>query len=142
MASSRYHLRERAYLIGYIEPHITGNKLPTNAQVLKSIFYNTRRLIMSLSKSIKKVNKEVKFYWQKAQIPIQGQYRCLRKMFKLHNEYRSLQKDLNKPGHKERENLFQQNLEVIFDIATSNVLETVTEELKQFLMDQRSIHRH
>ncbi|CAH0546966.1 unnamed protein product [Brassicogethes aeneus] len=51
MASSRYDLREKLFMLGDVEAHILGNELPTQKQVLKVLLFNTRKLKLPLRQS-------------------------------------------------------------------------------------------
>ena len=61
MTSERV-LRDHLYLIGDTRSNITGNKLPSNLEILKVIFYNTRHLHLTVQNSISKVYAELILY--------------------------------------------------------------------------------
>lgn len=46
-----------------------GSKLPSNSDVLKTLFYNLRLRKLLLRESAALVNEEVLLFWKKARIP-------------------------------------------------------------------------
>lgn len=128
------------YLVGPINFSITGSKLPSNKQVLQVLFYNTRNVKLNLKESASLVIREVMIFWEKARIPTRQLQHCVTKLLKLHEEWRNLQKNAHraKISFKERENLFVNNLDNLFDIAHAEVMTKLRiEEDKQFLLAQR-----
>lgn len=73
MACTSYNVLVRAksqiYLIGHSSQQITGSKLPSNHQVLKSIFYNMRNVGLTFSDAAKLTLKEVFVFWEKGYLP-------------------------------------------------------------------------
>lgn len=129
------------YLIGEITPKISGRKLPTNKQVLQLLFYKTRELNMTVASSIADVFKEVKHFWDDAQIPVKSYYNARKQIDNLYNEYRDLQKFKSRDNFAQLENDFKNKLTVLFDISQKNVIDKLDEEKKNFLLIQQSCHK-
>ena len=58
-------------------------------------------------------------------------------MKNLYKEYRNVQKNAGKQSNITLESNFKKKLDKLFDIAHANSLEIATEEVKEFLIDQR-----
>lgn len=67
------------FLIGGTHYQISGNKLPSNLQILKILFHNIRTLKFSLRDSETLVYNELIIFWQKAKIPTKHKSRCIQK---------------------------------------------------------------
>lgn len=129
------------YLIGELQHQIVDDKLPSNRQVLSVFFFNTRLLGHTKEESVRLVVKEVEVFWEKAKIPTSKSDYCGKKVMKLYEEYRSLQKTVKQP-HKsknflEAEKKFTDNLENLFDISSMNAIKNLDVEVKEFLLLQR-----
>ncbi|KYM93405.1 hypothetical protein ALC62_15995 [Cyphomyrmex costatus] len=116
---------------------IIGNKLPTKRQVLKVLFFYTRHLNKTIKDGIKLVISEVTLFWNKANIPTQQYVRCCKKLQKLYEDYRGVQKKAGKYYNKQKEDNFSRDLTLLFDIAHGDVFEKISEKGKAFLVDQR-----
>ena len=138
--SSALLLREKIYLLGYYWNKISGNKLPSNKDVLSVLFFNLRVVKLSLRESARLALQEVIIFWEKARIPTQEIRNCIPKLESLYQEWRQLQKHAGRTSeaHKKKEENFKSKLEDLFDIAHANALENMTiEEDKHFLINQR-----
>ena len=129
------------FIFNNVITHISGNKLPTNKEILQLLFHHTRNLNKNIQNSMTDVFNEVRTFWDKAKIPIITRTNCVAKIDRLYNEYRQLQKKTNKVCIKEIENDFDLRLNMLFDIAAKDVLEKLDETSKIFLLGQRSAHR-
>lgn len=58
------------YLVGEEKHQITGQKLPSNRDVLSVLIYLTRRGQANRTEDVQLVLKEIEVYWEKARIPI------------------------------------------------------------------------
>lgn len=118
---------------------ITGTKLPSNGQVLRSFFYNMRQVGKSLRDAAALTTQELLVFWEKARIPTKQPQHCISKLEKLHDEWRKLHKNANRPGvtQKKKEDAFKSNLDDLFDVAHQDALASMCEEDKQFLLLQR-----
>lgn len=79
-------------------------------------------------------------FWQRANIPTQYTARAIDKLEKLYREWENIQKGSrrNTETQKEKENVFRNKLDDLFDIAHANALEQMTiHEDKEFLQMQR-----
>ncbi|KAL4085212.1 hypothetical protein QTP88_027071 [Uroleucon formosanum] len=79
-------------------------------------------------------------YWKKARIPNQDRDNCAKKLKKLYEDLRSLEKNKTKIGnlHRLREKQFEETLDDLFDIAHSNAMNIIKiDEDKEFLLLQR-----
>lgn len=137
-----YELRDHTliYLIGDDLDQIIGSKLPSNLQVLKVLFYNLRKVKLSLRQSASLVVKEVLVFWEKARIPVKVVQRCIDKLEKLYNHWRDLQKHASRQNEnqKNKEQAFIDEFDDLFDISHSNALQIIClEEDKNFLISQR-----
>lgn len=140
MARSLRSGDEAIFLVGDITHQITGAKLPSKRQVLSVLFYNIRKVGLSVSESARLVIKEVETFWEKGRIPTSGLNHSSEKLIKLYNEWRDLQKNRTriKELFRQREKDFEDELENLFDIAHQNAFELIRiEEDKIFLESQR-----
>lgn len=134
--SSRLTLRQNIYLIGDIDYQIQGNKLPSNLQVFKLLFFNTRVLQHNLKTSVALVIKETETYWGKAGIPTKRSDHSQEKLLKLYKNWRTLQKHSGKAWNLEKEKCFSENLNNLFDIASAD-LSSLDDAHQEFLDNQR-----
>lgn len=140
VVGANVRLRQKIYLIGYMSHQITGCKLPSNRQVLSSLFFNMREVKLDKRQSAKLTITEVLIFWDKARIPVRHLKDCITKLEKLYDEWRNLQKHSKRTSktHKNKEHIFESTLDDLFDIAHQNALETMKiDEDKQFLTMQR-----
>lgn len=131
--------RDKIYLIGYMSHQITGCKLPSNGQVLRSLFYNMRQVKKTLAEAALLTVKEVLLFWDKGKIPTRQSNHCVKKLEKLYDEWRKLQKNANRPSasQNKKEEAFKSALDDLFDVAHQDALQDICEEDKQFLLQQR-----
>uniref|UniRef100_A0A8D8XUC3 Uncharacterized protein n=1 Tax=Cacopsylla melanoneura TaxID=428564 RepID=A0A8D8XUC3_9HEMI len=134
--------KDKIYLVGHMTHQITGSKLPSIGQVLRSLFYNQRHVKKSdIKESAKLTISEVLLFWEKAKIPTRQSQHCVSKLEKLYEEWRALQKSrlrVQSTRQKEKVEAFKSSLEDLFDIAHQDALAIMkVEEDKQFLLQQR-----
>lgn len=131
--------RDKIYLIGHMSHQITGTKLPSNGQVLRSLFYNTRQVGKNLREAAALTTKELLLFWEKARIPTKPPQHCISKLEKLHDVWRKLHKNANRPSvtQKQKEDAFKSTLDDLFDVAHQDALASMCEEDQQFLLLQR-----
>jgi hypothetical protein len=84
------------FLVGDVNHQIFGAKLPSNRQVLAVLFYNMHEVKLSLSESADLAVQECNIFWEKAQIPTKALPNSVKKLVKLYEDRRNLQKDANK----------------------------------------------
>lgn len=139
-SSSRGHRRSSIFLIGAAKHEITGSKLPSKGDVLKLFFYNLRYRKLEIAGSATLVTDEVVLFWKKARIPTQAHDKIRKKVIRLYEEWRALQKHKtrNSALDRTRENDFVDSLPNLFDVALNNALTKMKiEEDKLFLLEQR-----
>lgn len=59
-------LRDNIYLVDHLTNEIDGSKLPSDMQVLRTLFFNLRVVKLNIRDSAKLVIKEVFIFWEKA----------------------------------------------------------------------------
>jgi hypothetical protein len=59
-------LRDKIYVVNYYTNKITGSKLPSNIQILRTLFFNLRVVKLKVRDSAKLVMKKVLIFWKKA----------------------------------------------------------------------------
>lgn len=133
-------VRGKIYLIKDYANEITGSKLPSNLQVMKTLFFNIRVVKLNVRDSARLVIREVMVFWEKARIPTRDEKHCINKVMDLYKEWRLLQKHAGRTTvkHKQSEELFTDKFDNLFDIAHTDALILISiEEDKQFLINQR-----
>lgn len=130
-------LRQNIFLIEDIDTQIVGNKLPSNLQVLKVLFYNIRVIKLSVRDAAALVVKEVLIFWEKARLPTKQLHRCIDKVESLYEQWKVLQKNAGKPFNIEKELNFVADFHNLLDIAHGNILDKIDDAGKQFLTNQR-----
>lgn len=83
-------LRQKIYLVDHYFNEITGSKLPSNLQVLRTLFFNLR--VVKLNLSARLVVKEILVFWENARITTKTDQYSISKVESLYNEWRILQK--------------------------------------------------
>lgn len=135
-----YNLRSNIYLVGTESSKILGSKLPTNKQVLSVFFFNHNIVKLSIRESAKLAIKEIFIFWQKARIPIRDEQHCIVKLEKMHQEWKTICKNKNRvcDTQKNKEKQFSDKLNDLFDIAHTNALHVMKNEVDiNFLINQR-----
>lgn len=131
--------QNKIYLIGHWSHLIISRTLPSNGQVLRTLFYNTCQVGKSVKDAATLTIKEVDIFWRKARIPTMPVHHCVDKLEKLYQEWSELQESASRPSatQKEKEEAFRSSLGDLFDVAHENALINMKEERKQFLLLQR-----
>lgn len=70
--------REKLFLVGAMKNQILGSKLPSKRDVLSVLFYNMRKVKLSLANSVSLVIDECSIFWKKARIPTRDRCHCLK----------------------------------------------------------------
>lgn len=129
------------FLVGPVSHQITGCKLPSNRQVLSTLFFNLRtNKKLSVRDSAKLVIQEVNLFWTKARIPTKYEKDAITKVEKLYKEWANHQKNSKKTSAAIISQFakFSSTLDDLFDIAHQNALDSMSiEEDKEFLLKQR-----
>lgn len=132
--------QEKLYLLDHDASQIIGAKLPSNAQVLRVLFYNMRKVKLDLRASASLVVREIDILWNKARIPTRGFDKCVSKVESLYFEWKKLLKSSKRRTllQENREKELLEKFDDIFDVAHGNALDMVNiEEDKLFLVNQR-----
>lgn len=132
--------RQKLYLIGSMNNEITGCKLPSKRDCLSVLFHNMRLVKLNLHESSRLVIDECIIFWRKARIPTHDSSDCTKKLKKLYEDWRKLEKNKtrNTEIQKTHEKIFEEQLDDLFDIARTNALSLIKiEEDRQFLLKQR-----
>lgn len=128
-------------LVGNTCHQITGSKLPSNGQVLKVMFYNMRFVRLTAKESVKLAINAVQIFWHQARLPIREEHKITEKLLRLYDKWKNIQKTgpiKRSSAQKKIADEFVESLDDLFDIATSDALETIKiAEDKQFLEMQR-----
>jgi len=119
---------------------ITGSKLPSNCQVLRGLFYNMRQVKLNNREAARLTIKEVLIFWEKAKIPTKHEKDCIKKLERLYEEWRKLQKNAARSAsttQKQKIEDFKSTFDDLFDVAHQDALINTTQEDRQFLLLQR-----
>lgn len=142
LSSTPTRQADTIFLIGVkdLEPISRFNQLPTLRQVLLSFhfFLQEKKSVRNASHS---TVEELILVWQKAAIPIRLVKHCIDKLEKLHSEWLLLKKYKGRISdtQKKRETLFQEQLDMVFDIAHNDALTMCkVDEDREVLIDQRT----
>ncbi|XP_055838250.1 uncharacterized protein LOC129906492 [Episyrphus balteatus] len=124
--------REKIFLVGYPSHQITGCKLPSNRQVLSTLFFNLRIVKLNLKESARLVIREVLIFWEKARIQTKYEKDAIVKLEKLYNEWRNHQRNKNKTLESTKNKIkeFALKMDDLFDIAHRDAL-TITEKKRR-----------
>ncbi|KAL3275159.1 hypothetical protein HHI36_019928 [Cryptolaemus montrouzieri] len=132
---------EVIFLVGNTSKKIDGNKLPSNREVLKVFFHALRREKGStIRSSATKAIQLVEEFWQKARIPVKRTQKSIEKLESIYRNWEKIAKNETRrtPRQIEKERLFVEPLDNLFDIAHNDADKLITiEEDKQFLKAQR-----
>lgn len=129
------------YLIGKPLKSFSGKVLPTSLEVLGVYFYYKTEANMSQKDAVKTVVHNISEIWSKARIPISEERNIIRKMDSLLEKYRNICRNKNRKGAAQIARVadFVESLHLLFDVAHHSALSVIkTEEVRHFLMDQRS----
>lgn len=119
---------------------ILGSKLPSKRDVLGVLFYNMRKVNLSLANSVSLVIDECLIFWKKARIPTRDRCHCLKQLKKLYEVLRNIEKSKkrNSETTKSKEYDFAETLDDLFDIAHASAMDLIKiDSDKKFLLLQR-----
>ena len=131
-----------SWLVGRAEAKLSSARLPRKIDVLKTFLYYHLEKKETTNSSLKLACKEAINIWASAHIPVPTQRidACERILKKVHEKYKNLKKHCKRNNEKDRMNqeIFKSDIDDLFDIAPSNVMEIIkNEEDKVFLSKQR-----
>lgn len=132
--------KDKIFLIGYACHQITGSKLPSNCQVLRSLFYNMRYVKLNLRDAARLTIQEVLLFWQKSNIQTRHLKDCIDKLENLYEQWRKLQKNASRAtseAQKTKVEAFKLIFDDLFDVAHQDALIKSAKEDREFLLLQR-----
>lgn len=144
MSASTTRKQTNVWLIGYPEPVLPNNVLPTISDVLKTYFYHHTTNKITVPMSLKLTAEDLFSIWEKAHIPTTFKPHIISKMKSVVEEYILLKKNKARvsQSQKLKEKLFSEKIEHIFDIAHKDWENLIKiEEDKIFLSDQRGLRK-
>lgn len=131
-------------IIGDPMEDFVGRKLPSIKEVIAVFFYHKNILKVNYKGSLRITIDKLEKKWSEAGIPTCGKKYALKKVEKILEEDRKLQKCSERKRsatQKKNEAIFHQKLTHLFDIAKVNVEKYLTDDKKLFLSGQRSKSR-
>lgn len=118
------------WLIGQISEIMTcRSKLPSIGDVLRRLFWLTHN-----KKSVKEASNiiysEIYDFWDRAKLPTKAKQDVLTKIRKTYEQYRSLLKLKSRRSQIqiEKETIFKESLNDLFDIAHANAMKIISNE--------------
>lgn len=94
---------------------IPSNKLPSNADIIKALFFEKQNANISKEASIKIVSNQVYELWHRAMIPIVSKQRLQEKLSDYYEEYSKLSKDkADRKSYDIRANNFKVIMQLIY----------------------------
>lgn len=128
-------------LVGNVSHQIVGTKLPSNKQILEVFFYNIRYVKLDAKPSAQLTIDAALIFWQQARIPTRNRDKCVAKLLKLYDDWKTLQKhpvEVMSAARKQKYDEFVNNLDNLFDISHADAMNLMhNEEDRAFLMKQR-----
>lgn len=133
-------MNRELFLIGHLQPEISGEKLPSNREVLSVFCYHSPD---KKENTVNSVCSQIKNYWNKTGIPTSRDQYIKNKILALYKKWKRLLKSSNKIKKSEKEESkirdFSAELDNLFDIAHKNALKLLKKSpiQKRFLLSQR-----
>lgn len=131
------------WLVGKTSATLKQTKLPSKQEVLCLFFHYKSEKNMTVRSSAEQTAIEVMSIWDMVKVPTQLKKHVINKIESLFNEWKNLKKNKeNKKKRsealKEKEMVWQKNLEGLLDIAHANALNMIRiQDYKDFLLNQR-----
>lgn len=132
--------RKQWWLIAHPEEKLTGSRLPSKGQVLRKFHFHHGLEKKTKGKAAKETVEIVLAIWDKAGLPTSTLRYSKAKQLKLVEANEGLQKHKKRASETARmnEEIFQGDLNYLFDIAHRDALEkTTNEEDRAFLISKR-----
>lgn len=79
---------------------IFGSKLPSKRDGLSVLFYNRRLVNLNLHTNSRLVTDKCSIYWRKSRIPTHDNSDCTKKLKKLYEYWRKLEKKTNRKNNQ------------------------------------------
>lgn len=122
-----------------LEPksEITAEKYPSRGQVLSNLLYELNVKKQYLSQSVENVIDRVIPFWVKARSPTLRKDKCKKKLIQLYQEYRNIQRIVNKKNASKYEAAFTNSLHHLFEIDSSDALACMSVEDRPYLLSEK-----
>src|SRR6218665_2932577 len=127
------------FLVGHTLESICGTKLPSNGQLLSTLFYHHQKN-KTIRESARIAVREALPLCARARIPTRQEYNIVAKLVSLFEEWRTLLKSKGKKSkfQQAKEEAFKEKLKDLFDMAHQNAMKMIKiQEDKYFLNAQR-----
>lgn len=128
------------WLLGKPVDSLSCARLPRKRDVLSLYLFHHVVEKKTVMEGLNLACGKVLTVWERARIPTQRVDACVRKLRGIHDKYQALKKHRTRGRESDRvkEKMFLDDLQDLFDVATSDALQTMTnEEDKEFLKMQR-----
>ena len=125
--------------MGHTSESICGTKLPSNGQLLSTLFYHHQKN-KTIRESAAIAVREALPLWARAGIPTRQEYSMVPKLVSLFEEWRTLVKSKGKKSkfQQAKEKAFKEKLKDLFDMAHQNAMKMIKiQEDRDFLNAQR-----
>jgi len=132
--------RQGIFLLGPTSEALSGSKLPSNSQILSTVFYHHQEMHKTIKESAVIVVREAISFWTKARIPTRQEHHLVAKLVCLFEEWRGLLKSRGKNSEFQRakEEAFKEKLNDLFDMAHQDAMKLIKiQEDRDFLSAQR-----
>ena len=145
MATSRN--ATNIWLIDPRSPDLTESKLPSKRQIMSVFFYNRLSKKRTIRESSTITTEALLIFWERARIPFRQKKHVVKSIEKEFTAWQKLKKNKENKGKRseglvEKEMLFTNDLDNLFDIAHQDALTMITNpEDKAFLLAQREVGR-
>src|SRR6218665_4071604 len=136
--------RQGIFLVGHTSESTCGTKLPSNGQLLSTLFYHHQKN-KTIRESAAIAVQEALPLWARARIPTRQKYNIVAKLVSLFEEWRTLLKSKRKKSKFQRakEEAFKEKLKDLFHMAHQNAMKMIKiQEDRDFLNAQRQKGRH
>jgi hypothetical protein len=126
------------WLIGPLTPHMDRRSLPSNGDVLRRLFFLQKLANYRFSEACCEVRAELEHIWQQFQLDISTKSHLYHQEVRLLlNEYNCIRNNRHRftISFKNRSDSFAEKLTAMFDISTSNAVESIkSKRLQRFLI--------
>src|SRR6218665_1454936 len=133
--------RQGSFLVGHTSESICGTKLPSNGQLLSTLFHHHQKN-KTIRESAAIAVRDALSLWERAtcRIPTRQKYNIVAKLVSLFEEWRTLLKSKGKKSEfqQAKEEAFTEKLKDLFDMAHQNAMKMIKiQEDRDFLNNQR-----
>ena len=97
--SSSNSISEYFPIIESVESQFGGDNLPNASQVFKVFLYKARCLKLHIKIAARDTIREIKIFWENANVKTQRDDKCEKKLLSLYEEYQVLLKHLNRSNN-------------------------------------------